>query len=218
MDEGAGPDEVVEHPGSRHRRPRRVAGAAGAVGLAVGVAVGVATLAGAATDPGSGTTTTTGPPAASADPAPGAPPPGAPPLAPEGGRFGGHGHGRGGPGAGIHGEFVVPAPSGGFETLDSQVGQVTDVSATSITVKSADNFEKTYVVDEGTVVNAGRDGIANVQKGETVEVVAVVADKTAKAVEIRDATSLDAHRKTWAPPRPGRGAPDPGSTPPTTTG
>src|SRR5437763_11621613 len=47
-----------------------------------------------------------------------------------GGRFGFFGA--------LHGEFTVVAPGGGYETLAVQRGQVTAVSASSITVRSAD--------------------------------------------------------------------------------
>ena len=58
------------------------------------------------------------------------------------------GHGRAGLGMGlgmgIHGSFVVPKQGGGYQTVDTQVGTVTGVSSTSITVRSVDGFTQTY--------------------------------------------------------------------------
>ncbi|HEX8001101.1 MAG TPA: hypothetical protein VF519_00230 [Mycobacteriales bacterium] len=128
------------------------------------------------------------------------------PLA-KGGRPGGPGghHGRGGMGMGIHGEFVVPNPDGGYRTIATQKGEVTAVSATSLTVKSADGYSRTYAVDDGTLVNAGNDGIADVKTGDDVHVMAVVTDGKAAAVDVRDVTNIEASRERWAPRPP---APD----------
>jgi len=187
---------------------KRLPVVAASLGLAVGLAIGVTALAGAATtrlpaqespDP-----STTQPPAANpTQPAPAAPAPGAPGPGPG---FGFEGHGRGGFGPGIHGEFTVPGPNGGYETLASQIGQVTAVSPTSLKVKSEDGFERTYAVDDGTVVTAGRDGIANVKDGDTVHVLAVVTNGNAKAVEIGDHTQVESRRGAWAPQRPAKPA------------
>jgi hypothetical protein len=138
------------------------------------------------------------------------------PHAPGGpkGRFrggpGGPGFG-GGPGGAIHGEFVQPDGSGGYRTVDQQVGDVTEVSSSSISVKSADGFSKTYSVDENTVVNSGRDGISNVKNGDKVAVNAVVNDGKAAARSIQDLTTLGQIRQHWNP-----NAPNPQGGPPTT--
>jgi hypothetical protein len=177
-----------------------------AMGVAAGLAVGATALAGAVTAP---------------DPVgPAAPPPAArAPSAPD------HDHGRGlgpvrrpgrmgkegGMGIGIHGEFVVPAPGGGYQTMASQHGEVTDVSPTSITVKSEDGYTKTYAVDDGTVVEAGDNGIGDVKVGDAVGVLGVVSGDTTKAVEVRDRTAVGDRHDKWAP----KHAQDPAS-PPTT--
>jgi hypothetical protein len=182
------------------RRRGRMAKAAAGAAVAIGLGLGVTAVAGAVTTPKDDSTTTTAPAAAAA---PNAATPTAP-APPEGGGPRGFGHGgHGGPGGpGIHGEFTTNGPNGGYQTLDSQIGQVTAVSNTSITVKSEDGFEKTYAVDTDSVVNAGRDGIADVKTGETVRILAVANGQTANAKEIEDVTSLGNHRKTWAPQRP----------------
>jgi hypothetical protein len=121
--------------------------------------------------------------------------------------------GHGGPGMGIHGEFVAPAPGGGYQTIATQRGEVTAVSPTSLTVRSEDGFSRTYVVDDGTMVNAGNEGIADVKTGDQVHVVAVVTGGTAKAVDVRDGTQAGKLREGWAP-RSGRpGAPGEGPAP-----
>lgn len=116
--------------------------------------------------------------------------------------FGRRGHKRGFMGGAIHGEFVTRAPSGGYQTLATQVGEVTAVSASSITVKSEDGFSRTYTVDDNTSVNAGNDGIGDVKTGDEVRIVAIVADGKASAVEIRDRTQMEALHEKWRPRRP----------------
>ena len=112
---------------------------------------------------------------------------------------GGPGPGFDGPKGAIHGEFVAPDGSGGFRTVAMQMGEVTSVSSDSITVKSADNFSRTYSVDENTVVNSGRDGIGNVKNGDQVAVNAVVNGGKAAARSIQDITTLGKIREHWNP-------------------
>lgn len=121
---------------------------------------------------------------------------------------GGRGH-HGGPGGmGIHGEFVTAAPGGGYQTIATQRGEVTAVSATSVTVKSEDGYSRTYVVDDNTSVNAGNEGIGDVKTGDDVHVLAIVANGKANAVELRDATETGRIRDRWAPRPPApEGAP-----------
>ncbi len=107
----------------------------------------------------------------------------------------------------IHGQFTIAAPNGGYETLDTQLGTVSAVSSSSITVKSADGFTATYAVDANTLVNAGRDGIADVRSGDTVRVVAVVSGGATDAVEIVDGTNVQNLRGRWAPAFPFPDAP-----------
>jgi hypothetical protein len=112
----------------------------------------------------------------------------------------------------VHGEFVVPKDNG-FETLDVQTGKVTDVSSSSITVVSDDNFTKTYAVTDTTLVNSARDGIGSIKSGNTVRVTATVSGSTATAVNIVDVTTIQNERPKFAPNRPAR----PGATTTTTT-
>ena len=112
------------------------------------------------------------------------------------GGMGGLGMGLGGA---IHGSAVTPKQGGGYQTVDAQRGTVTEVSTTSITVKSEDGFTKTYVVTADTLVNAKRDGIASVKKGDTVAVVAVEAAGAVNAVQIIDQTQIKSGWQQWMP-------------------
>jgi hypothetical protein len=119
-----------------------------------------------------------------------------------GGPMGGH-HGMGGLGMGlggaIHGSVVTPKQGGGYQTVDGQRGTVEAVSSTSITVKSEDGFTKTYVVTADTLVNAKRDGIASVKKGDTVAVIAIEAAGAVNAVQIIDQTQIKDGWQQWMP-------------------
>ena len=91
----------------------------------------------------------------------------------------------------LHGEFVVQKDGGGYQTVGTQSGSVTAVSSTSITVKSADGYTRTYVVSADTKVN--RDGkIADIKTGETVRIRAVVSGDTATASSIDDGSNRPA--------------------------
>jgi hypothetical protein len=178
-----------------------VAGAVVAGVFAIGLGVAYAQ-----TEP---STTTTGTPAPQVVPAP------APTQPPAQGKHFGRGHGPfggrlfgpghfGGPGrfGGIHGESTVKKADGsGYQTWATQLGEVTEVSSSSITVKSEDGFSRTYTLDENTVVNAGRDGIGTVKTGDTVRVAGLVEDGKARAAAVMDSTSLGRIGEHWGVPR-----------------
>jgi len=181
-------------------RPLILAGVA-VVALLGGAGVAMAATSGS---PASGT---------AASPAGGTvatPSPSARPAFPHQGRPGGFGFG--GPFGAVHGQFVVPK-SGGYQTVDIQRGSVTAVSATSITVKSADGFVKTYQVVSSTNVDARQNGIAAVKTGHQVAVTATASGSTATAVSILDLNLLPAmhgepgwnHPAPPAPPTTGVG-------------
>lgn len=185
-----GMDDIVEAA----PRPRR-AYATGllAAGLVAGVVVAGVNVAGAQTAPGPT-------PSASA-PAPGAPEKPGKEARKDGRR--GMKHGRhGGMHGALHGEFTTRAPGGGYQTVAVQRGEATAVSATSITVRSVDGFSRTYVVDDGTLVNAGDEGIADVKSGDRVHVMAIVTDGTAKAVRVVDLTEVKRLKDRWRPDKP----------------
>ena len=184
-------------------RPLILAGVA-VTALLAGAGVAMAATPGS---PASGT--------AAASPAGGTvatPSPSARPALPHQGRPGGFGFGMGFGGlfGAVHGQFVVPRSGGGYQTIDTQRGSVTAVSATSITVKSADGFSKTYQVVSSTNVDGKRNGISPVKTGHQVTVTATVSGSTATAVSILDFNLLpDMHGGGgWNHPAP--------SAPPTT--
>ena len=98
-----------------------------------------------------------------------------------GGGPGGPG-GMGGPGdlpRSLHGEYVVPDGKGGFTTEVTQTGAVTAATDTSITVRSDDNYSRTYVLDADT-----RKPTQPLQNGEQVTVRAEAVNGTATATAV----------------------------------
>lgn len=96
----------------------------------------------------------------------------------------------------IHGTGTVRTATG-FKTVDFQVGTVSSVSSTSLTVKSADNYSQTYTVVPSTVVGAQSGGISSVKTGDTVRVAAepTSGGGNATATDVVDPTRIgDSHR------------------------
>ncbi|MEU4743429.1 hypothetical protein AB0G02_23605 [Actinosynnema sp. NPDC023658] len=85
-------------------------------------------------------------------------------------RMGGPGgyHMRGGPG----GLVIMGGPFGDSLHGAFQKGEVTGVTDSSITVKSTDGFDRTYLIDDGTEVNGGQGHLDDITEGDTVTVVA----------------------------------------------
>ncbi len=89
----------------------------------------------------------------------------------------------------VHGEFVARGKDGAYVTLDTQRGEVTKVSNTSITLKSADGFTATYAVTGDTKIR--RDGkpakVGDLKVGDPAMVIATKSggDKTAKGIVVR---------------------------------
>lgn len=104
---------------------------------------------------------------------------------PGGGQFRGQG-GFGGLGGGmtalreaLHGDFVVPDGNGGYTTERLQTGDVTELSATSVTLTSKDGYKQTYTLDSST------QKTGDVKQGDTnVTVVAKVSGQTATATSL----------------------------------
>jgi hypothetical protein len=91
-------------------------------------------------------------------------------------------------GRGLHGEFVVKGKDGAYVTLVSVRGEVTAVSATSITFKAEDGFTATYVVNSDTKVRGKDvDKIADVKVGDKGGAVGTKSGSTltARAVLVR---------------------------------
>jgi len=97
--------------------------------------------------------------------------------------------GGGGPGgagslaAALHGEYVVSDGDSGYTTELMQTGEVTAISATSVTAASDDGYTKTYTIDAGTVLGNGSD----IATGDEVTIVASVSGDTATADSVTEA-------------------------------
>lgn len=98
------------------------------------------------------------------------------------GRFGGRGLGEldGQP---LHGEFVVKGKDGKPVTVDVQRGDVTAVSASSVTLRSEDGFTATYAIAKDTKVriNAKGSTAAQVKTGDKAMVTARKSGSTVTA-------------------------------------
>lgn len=112
---------------------------------------------------------------------------------------GGHGpseYGHGGPGGPggpgghrpegdvLHAEAVIEAEDGTTATHRMQEGDVTEVSATSVTVTSTDGYTSTYVIDADTELDRDREQGTAPKLGDTVHVRAIVDGSTATADEV----------------------------------
>jgi len=100
------------------------------------------------------------------------------------------------PGRALHGQFVIPAAGGGYQTEAVQSGQVTAVSGSSLTVRSADNFTRSYRVTSAVRVLPGH-GISSVKSGDQVRVMATVHGPAATVTTVIDVSRL--RSKGWAP-------------------
>ncbi len=191
------PDHVVTAGGPRRRSRVGTGVAVAAVGLGVLGLMGTAYAASGSPSPTP--TTSSGAPMPGADRPHGMP--GHDGSRGAGGGLDG-GFGMRGAGMGIHGSFVAPKAGGGYQTVHTQRGTVTAVSATSITVTSEDGYAKTYAVTATTVVHAQRDGIASIAKGDEVMLIGIESGDTVTAVQIMDRTGVKAGLAPLAPPRP----------------
>ena len=192
---------------------RRVAVLASVIAVGVLAGAGVAVAATSSSSPTptpsaspspSGRTAVPGMPR-SARPDPATPPKGAWRIhdgpGPFGPAFGGPGM-LGGLFGAVHGTVVVPKSGGGYQNVAFQNGKVTAVSSTSITLRSADGYSRTYPVTSSTNVNAQRDGIGSIKVGNQVVVTATVSGSTTTVIRIIDVTQLQQgfHRFFGAPP------------------
>lgn len=79
----------------------------------------------------------------------------------------------------VHGEVTVRAGDGEFQTYAGQRGTLTTLTATTLRVRSADGYVRTYVRTPDTTI---ADGVA---VGGQVRVVALVEDGDARALFVR---------------------------------
>lgn len=213
---GDTPDEV-EFPGPEHgrRHPRLMP----LLGVAVIALAGGAGIAYAADHGGAKPAAATASQPGSASPSPAT---SAPPKAGIRHGFGFFGAGLGGLALGaagvIHGQVTEPKSGGGYQTVDIQLGTVTAVSSSSITVKSADGYTATYAVASSTEVNAQAAGIGTVKVGNSVDLTATVTSGKATADSIIDLSSIKSSRGALIFPGkgfPGKGLPFAPPSPPT---
>lgn len=90
----------------------------------------------------------------------------------------------------LHAEVVLSKEGGGTQTVLVQKGAVTEVSATGVTVRSADGFTTAYTVNGDTKVRADSDEIGAVAKDEEVVVVAPKSGDEHTATVVVDLTDL----------------------------
>ena len=105
-----------------------------------------------------------------------------------GGGFGGGARGGGGAGAlfsALHGDFTV-SDSGAYVTERMQTGEITAVSATSITAKSVDGYTQTYVINSSTQVDEGAEQVSALKTGTTVTIIAKLSGDTGTATSVSD--------------------------------
>jgi hypothetical protein len=86
--------------------------------------------------------------------------------------------------AALHGEYVVSDGDGGYATELMQTGEVTAISATSVTATSDDGYTKTYTIDADIVLGNESDDVAT--DGE-VTIVASVSGDIATAGSVTEA-------------------------------
>ena len=196
-------DEISNEPRPRRGVTSRLLPAAVVIGgLAMGAA-GVAAAQDATTTPTPNAT-----PSAGATKAPETKTDELPEPGGKSGRRWHGGRGFGGMHGALHGEFTIEQSDGVYITVATQRGTVTEVSDTSISVRSEDGYTRTYVVTAETLVNSTRGGIDDVENGEEVGVMATVDDDTATAVKIQDVAAATEFRQRMRPvPPPAAPAP-----------
>lgn len=84
----------------------------------------------------------------------------------------------------LHSEGVIEDADGNYVTVRSQEGEVTAISATSISVKSSDGYTATYVINDSTTQDRDRTADTSAKVGDTVHVRATVDGSTATADDI----------------------------------
>ncbi|HUE60654.1 MAG TPA: hypothetical protein VMO88_13825 [Acidimicrobiales bacterium] len=167
-------------------------------GLAGALALSGAGIAYAATSGGSSSAT----PAASNAPTSTTPPtnPGGHLKGPRGGFAFGRG-GLGGLGLGgkvLHGQVTIQQPDGTVKTVEFQVGTVSAVSNSSITLTSgtgSSTYTHSYTVDPTTIVDSQAGGISAVAKGDQVRLTATQQKGSDTATDIVDVTKIQSSRK-----------------------
>ncbi|MEK9665265.1 MAG: hypothetical protein VW362_10910, partial [Candidatus Nanopelagicales bacterium] len=84
----------------------------------------------------------------------------------------------------LHSEGVIEDADGNYVTVRMQVGEVTAISATSISVKSVDGYTSTYAITDTTEQDRDRTADTQAKVGDKVHVRATVDGSTATAEDI----------------------------------
>ena len=88
----------------------------------------------------------------------------------------------------LHSEATVETPDGTTKVVVSQSGDITDVTDSTIAVKSSDGFDATYTIDKNTRISLnGSDGaMSSLKKGDTVRVFGTKSGSTSHANAVID--------------------------------
>lgn len=100
---------------------------------------------------------------------------------------GGQGGGPGMLSNALHGEYVVSDTDGDYTTQLMQNGEVTAISATSVTAKSDDGYTHTYTIDADTVTGNDSSDLSGIETGDEVTIVASVSGDTDTADSVSEA-------------------------------
>ncbi|HEY1158848.1 MAG TPA: hypothetical protein VGE95_21505, partial [Arthrobacter sp.] len=103
---------------------------------------------------------------------------------------GGLGMGGAGLNAAVHSEYVVLRDSS-YVTMAGQTGTVTEISATSLTVKSEDGFSRTYAVGSDVQVTQGMRQRAG-STGSTLSLSSVTTGATVRITSLKNADTYTA--------------------------
>jgi hypothetical protein len=156
--------DVPDRETSQHRIARRAVAPVAIAGL---LALGATGWAAAASgSPSASKTSTTASPAPDNEHWKGA----------WGGGRGGHWGGWSGAGGfqnALHGDCVSAKPGGGTQTTVFQRGTVTDLSGTSVTVRSSDGYTQRYAMGADTPVDQDKKGTASLSKNKEVMIIAL---------------------------------------------
>ncbi|HWD02271.1 MAG TPA: hypothetical protein VG674_07450 [Amycolatopsis sp.] len=118
------------------------------------------------------------------------------------GGFGGRG-GSGGTAAlrnALHGDFVVSDVNGGYVTERLQTGDITEISATSVTLTSKDGYKQTYTLDASTQKTG-----TTPKTGDSVTVVAKLDGTTATVTSLEETSAMQQNGRGFGNGQPGQG-------------
>ena len=80
----------------------------------------------------------------------------------------------------LHGEFTVQTKKG-TRVLDTELGTITSLTATSVTAKASDGYTQTWTLGSTTRVRAGgsKGSVSDLKVGQTVRLLGPAVDGTA---------------------------------------